>query len=55
MSSAPANSAGGARNASQDPFIQRYLIQSRLQSVLGMCSFYGERNKGGWPATTIGA
>ena len=47
MSSAPAKSAGDARNAYQDPFIhgnQCCAIQSRLQSVLGVRSFYVERN-----------
>ena len=43
MSHAPAKSAGDARYASQDPFI-RCIIQSRLQSVLGVRSFYVERN-----------
>ena len=38
MSSTPAKSAGDARYASQDPFIQRCPIQSRLQSVLGVHS-----------------
>ena len=48
MSSAPAKSAGGSRYATQDPFIhsnQHCPIQSRLQSVLGACSFYIECNK----------
>ena len=48
MSSAPAKSAGDSRYASQDPFIhgnQHYSIQSRLQSVIGVSSFYVERNK----------
>ena len=47
MSSTPAKSAGDARHASQDPFIhgnQRCPIQSRLQSVLGVRSFYVESN-----------
>ena len=44
MSSAPAKSAGDARYASQDPFI-RWSIQSRLQSVLRVCSFYVERGE----------
>ena len=47
MSSAPAKSAGDARYASQDPFILLwidFLIQSRLQSVLGVRSFYVEHN-----------
>ena len=39
MSSAPAKSVGDARYTSQDPFIH-YPIQSRLQSVLGVRSFY---------------
>ena len=38
MSSAPANSAGDVRYASQDPF-----IRSRLQTQLGVRSFYVER------------
>ena len=41
MSSAPAKSAGDVRYVSQDPFID-CPIQSRLQSVLGVCSI--ERN-----------
>ena len=44
MPSAPAKSAGDARYVSQDPFI-RCPIQSRLQSVLGVRSFYDEHNK----------
>ena len=48
MSSTPAKkSAGDARYVSQDPFIhgnQRCPIQTRLQSVLGVCSSYVERN-----------
>ena len=43
MSSAPAKSVGDARYASQDPFIQS--MMSQLQSVLGVHSFYVERNK----------
>ena len=43
MSSTPAKSAEDARYASQDPFIQCCLIQSRLQSVLRVHSFYVER------------
>ena len=49
MSSAPVKSAGDARYASQDPFIlgnQRCPIQSRLQSVLGVRSYYIERKNG---------
>ena len=42
MSSAPEKSAGDARYATQDPFIHR-LIQSRIQFVLGVRSFYVER------------
>ena len=39
MSSAPAKSAGDARYAPKiHSFNQRCSIQSRLQSVLGMCS-----------------
>ena len=49
MSSVPTKSAGDARYASQDPLIeslnQRCFIQSRLQSVLGVRSFYVERTK----------
>ena len=44
MSSAPAKYAGDARYASQDSFIQCCPIQSRLLSVLGVRSFYVERN-----------
>ena len=44
MSSAPVKSAGDARYASQDPFI-RCAVQSRLQTQLGVRSFYVERNK----------
>ena len=44
MSSSPAKSAGDARYVSQDPFIhslnQHCHIQSRLQSVLGVSSFF---------------
>ena len=43
MSSAHAKSSGDAWYASQDPFIH-CPIQSRLQSVLGVRSFYVERN-----------
>ena len=43
MSSALAKSAGDARYASQDSFID-CPIQSRLQSVLGVRSFCAERN-----------
>ena len=49
MSSAPAKSAGGARYAYQDPFIRWSIacpIQSRLQSVLGVRSFYVKCSKG---------
>ena len=46
MSSAPAKSAGDARDASQIPsFNQRCPIQSRLQPVLVVHSFYVERNE----------
>ena len=45
MSPAPAKSVGHARYASQDPFIQCCPIQSRLQSVLGVHSFFVECNK----------
>ena len=44
MSSAPAKSPGGAKIHS---FNQRCLIQSGLQSVLGVRSFYVERNEDG--------
>ena len=44
MSSAPAKSAWNARCTSQDPCIQFCPIQSRFQSVLGVRSFYVERN-----------
>ena len=44
MSSASAKSAGDARYASQDPFIQRCPLQSRFQSALGVRSLYVERN-----------
>ena len=43
MSSVPAKSVGHARFASQDPFIH-CPIQSLLQSVLEVRSFYIERN-----------
>ena len=43
MSFTPAKSAGDARYVSQDPFIC-FPIQSRLQSVLGVPSFYLKRN-----------
>ena len=42
MSSAPAKSAGGARYASQDPYCP---IRSRLQTQLGVGSYYVERKK----------
>ena len=42
MSSTPAKSAEYARYASQDPFID-CPIQSRLQTQLGVCSFYVKR------------
>ena len=48
MSSAPAKSAGDARYASQVPLIHGNLrcpIQSQLQSILGVRSFYVERNE----------
>ena len=45
MSSAPAKPVGDARYASQEPIIQRCPIQSRLQSVLRVRSYYVERNK----------
>ena len=46
MLSAPAISTEDARYAFQDQsFIQRYPVQSRLQSVLGVRSFYVERNE----------
>ena len=47
MSSAPAKSAGETRYTSQDidiPFID-FPLQSRLQSALGVHSFYIEQNK----------
>ena len=50
MSSAPAKSAGDARYASQDPLIRSLIdcpTQSRLQTQLGVRSFYVERNKAG--------
>ena len=43
MSAAPAKSAGDARYASQDPLID-CPIQSRLQTQVGVRSFYAERN-----------
>ena len=55
MSSAPAKSAGDARYAFQDsfrfvdrstvPYKKLKIEQSRLQTVLGVRSFYVERNK----------
>ena len=55
MSSARAKSAGDARYASQDPFIQseRYPIQSRLQSVLEVRSFFIARNELFWNLNRI--
>ena len=47
MSSAPAKSSGDARYASQDPLIHLLIVpvlQTRLQSVLGVRSYYVERN-----------
>ena len=41
----PANSAGGARYANQDPLIRLYcFIQSPLKTQLGVRSFYVEHN-----------
>ena len=46
IASSSANSAGDARNASEDPFVHSLIdcsIQYRLQTQLGVRSFYVKR------------